>query len=252
MSKDLDLNLLNDLQKIGLSDKEAMVYMLLLTREQMSPIALSRELALHRQYVYNALASLRERGLVVPSGTRKARWKAQSPRKLIVAIEEQASRTERTVEQLMALQGEKKGQEFEVAEGIAAFRALQLASIRKAPPKSVVSMICGEWDMYFERAGAMHAEWDAIRIAKEIPFRMIGPESLAREMDKSAAGAITEYRTLPHLGKNLVNTMIYDNEVVTEVYGQPHLTFSVTNMEVATSQRNFFEALWNLATPSDT
>lgn len=249
MSKEFDFNLLNDLEKIGLTDKEAVVYMKLLTKEEMSPVVLARELELHRQYVYNALSSLRERGLVVPVGTKRARWKAQSPRKLIVAAEDQATRTERAVEQLLALQGAQKGQEFEVAEGAASFRALQLASIRKAPEKSTVLMICGEWDMYFERAGTMHADWDAIRIAKQIPFRMIGPESLVREMGKSAAGAITEYRTLPHLGKNLVNTMIYDNEVVTEVYGQPHLTFSVTNQEVAVSQRNFFEALWNLATP---
>jgi sugar-specific transcriptional regulator TrmB len=250
MSKELDLNLLSDLQKVGLSDKEAAVYIELLTKEDVSPIALSRELGLHRQYVYNALASLQQRGLVVHVDTKRARWKAQSPRKLIVAAEEQATHTERTVEQLLALQGKKKGQEFEIAEGVAAFRALQLASIRKAAHGSTVLMICGEWEQYFERAGTMHGDWDAIRIAKQIPLRMIGPESLKKEMDKSAAGALTEYRTLPHLGKNLVNTMIYDNEVVTEVYGQPHLTFSVTNPEVATSQHNFFEALWNLATPA--
>jgi sugar-specific transcriptional regulator TrmB len=250
MSKEFDLNLVSDLQKIGLSDKEALVYMGLLEADEVSPIALSRDLGLHRQYIYNALSSLKERGLVVQLGTKRARWKAQSPRKLIAVAEDQANRTNHAVEQLLALQGHSGKQEFEVTEGRASFRARQLASIRKAPEGSTVRIICGKWKQYFDLAGEMDREWDAIRRAKGIFYKLIGPESL-RESMKEYSGTLFEYRTLPHLQENLLNTVIYENEVVNEVYGEPHITFGVTNPEVAKSQREFFETLWNLATPGN-
>jgi len=247
MSINFDLNLLKTLCGLGLTDKEAKAYVGLLQEGEMSAIRLSRDLGLHRQFVYTALASLKDRGLVVQLGTSRTTWRAQSPRKLISAAEAQQIQASHAVEQLLALKEEKHGQEFEVTEGRAAFRAQQLTSIRKVPHNSVVRMICGEWNRYFELAGNMHKEWDTIRIAKEIEFRMIGPESLREQMKKSADGSLTLFRTLPHLGENLVNIMIYEDQVVTEVYGDPHITFGVTNHDVAESQKNFFDTLWNLS-----
>jgi sugar-specific transcriptional regulator TrmB len=247
MSKNLDLNLLQDLEKLGLSDKEAKVFIGLLEGGEMSAIALSRNLNLHRQYIYTALASLKARGLVVQLGTERSKWRAQSPRKLMSVAEEQTIRAQRAVEHLLALKEEKAGQEFEVTEGRASFRARQLASIRKAPHESTVRIICGEWEQYFKLAGEMDREWDAIRVAKGIYYKLIGPESLKESMSKYTGAGLFEYRTLPHLKQNLLNTVIYENEVVTEVYGEPHITFGVTNPEVAQSQKEFFETLWNLA-----
>lgn len=250
MSINFDLNLLSDLDKIGLSDKEAKTYIGLLEGGEMSAITLSRNLGLHRQFVYTALASLKERGLVLQIGTERSRWRAQSPRKLISVAEEQTIRTGRAVEQLLALKEEKAGQEFEVTEGRASFRARQIASIRKAPHKSTVRMICGEWHRYFAQAGDMHEEWDRIRLAKEINFSVIGPESLRLSMNEEAAvrGNAT-YRVLPGLKENLVNTLIYEEEVVTEMYGEPHITFSIQNPDITKSQKDFFETLWNLSQP---
>lgn len=247
MSINFDLNLLKTLEGLGLSDKESKTYIGLLQGGEMSAITLSRNLGLHRQFVYTALATLKDRGLVVQIGEVRAKWRAQSPRKLISTVEEQQILASRAVEQLLALKEEKAGQEFEVTEGIKSFRAQQLAAIRSAPHGSTVLMICGEWKRYFDRAGDMHDDWDAIRIAKEIKFRMIGPESLRNSMQDSVKRGLTTYRTLPHLEENLVNTIIYDNEVMTEIYGDPHLTFSVKNPIIAESQKTFFETLWNLA-----
>ena len=55
------------------------------------------------------------------------------------------------------------------------------------------------------------------------------------------------YRVLPGLKENLVNTLIYENEVVTEMYGDPHITFGIRNTEIAKSQKDFFEVLWDLS-----
>lgn len=213
----------------------------------MGAIRLSKDTELHRQFVYNALSALKEKGLVLQVASTPAKWRAQNPRKLIALAEEQEKVAVEAAEQLLALTHQKAGQEFAVTEGRRAFQGRIIATIKKLPKGSVVRMICGEWGKYFDLAGEVaHSEWDRIRISKGIKFRIIGPESLKHAMSHAAATrALTEYRTLVGLDKNLVNTVIYDDLVDFDIYGDPHLTFSIKNSEVAQSQKHFFEALWN-------
>lgn len=248
MSNNIDLNLSRELSELGLSDKEAQVYITLLAKGDMSAIGVSKYLGLHRQFVYTALDSLAERGFVSRFEGKRTKWHAQNPRRLITLAEIHQRKAADVAERLLALKPIEGGQEFEVSEGEAAFRASMLSSIRNVREGTTVLMICGEWDRYFERAGDAHAAWDSVRIEKRVHFRIIGPESMRASMDEAAATrALTTYRTLPHLEENLINTIVYDDEVVTEIYGDPHLTFSVRNPIIAESQKTFFETLWNLA-----
>jgi len=246
MSKNIDHNLFSTLASLGLNEKEAKVYITLLQKGEMGAIKISQIIGLHRQFVYNALSVLREKGLVVQLGTTRTIWKAQNPRRFIALAEEHERQAKQVVEELLALKEEKAGQEFEVAEGEKAFRSRIIATIRSVPHGSTVRMICGEWGRYFKHAGVeVHAEWDRIRIAKEIKFRILGPASLKGSMtDAVAKRALLEFRTLSGLEENLVNTVIYDDRVDFDIYGDPHVAFSIKNPEVAESQRRFFETLW--------
>lgn len=247
MSINLDLNLLETLSKLGFGEKESRVYIALLQGPDKSAIRLGKETELHRQFVYNALKVLKDKGLVLQVGSAPAKWRAQNPRKLIALAEEKERVAVEAAEQLIALTHQKAGQEFAVTEGRRAFQDRIIATIKKLPRDSTVRMICGEWGKYFDLAGeAAHSEWDRIRISRGIKFRIIGPESLKHAMSHAATTrALTEYRTLTGLDKNLVNTVIYDESVDFDIYGEPHLTFSIKNPEVAQSQKHFFEALWN-------
>ena len=47
-----------------------------------------------------------------------------------------------------------------------------------------------------------------------------------------------------------MNTVIYpDARVDFDIYGDPHITFSIKNADVAASQARFFEALWQMDSP---
>ncbi len=147
---------------------------------------------------------------------------------------------------LLALMQHKAGQEFEVVEGTSGFRARSIDSIRKSPQGSTVLLISGQWAKYFEHMGeAAHNEWERIRIAKEMRFRVIGPKTFENAMKAESSGRIlTEYRIFSGLEENLVNTVIFADHIDFEIYGEPHLLFSVKNPEVTESQKKFFEALW--------
>lgn len=247
MSKSIDLNLQKSLEGLGLSDKEAQVYLALLQNNEVSAIRIARDTVLHRQFVYTALLKLQERGLVSKHGTNtRALWRAETPRKLIAIAEEVEKKAERVSTQLLELMQQKTGREFLVTEGTRAFRSRLLEVIKATPPDTTILMLCGQWSMYFARFGEVnHAEWEKIRIKKEIRFRIIGPRALHIDMkDDSLSRTLTEYRVFPGLEENLVNTVIYPDHLSYEIYSEPHLTFSIKDAAIVASQKHFFEALW--------
>lgn len=247
MSKTIDLNLKSSLEELGLSDKEALVYLSLLQNNEVSAIRIARDTNLHRQFVYTALLKLTERGLVVKLGTNtRALWRAATPRKLIAIAEEVEKKAERLSGQLLELMQQKTGREFLVTEGIRAFQTRLLEVIKNTQPETTILMLCGQWNMYFARIGETnHAEWEKIRLKKGIRFRIIGPRALHIDMkDDSLSRTLTEYRVFPGLEENLVNTVIYPDHLSYEIYSEPHLTFSIKDAAIVASQKLFFEALW--------
>lgn len=247
MSIILDSQIQKTLDGLGLNEKESAVYCFLLQRGESSAITVSRGVELHRQFVYNALNALKGKGLVAQIGTTRSKWRVHNPRRFIAIAEEKQLLAQKAVDSLLALAQKKDGQEFEVIEGTQAYRARLLSTIVEMPRDSVVCLICGEWYRYFELAGEKgHAEWERVRLSKGITFRVIGPASLAKAIEHSARNDL-EYRTLPQLDKNLVNTVIYDDRVDFDIYGEPHVTFTIKNPEIAASQRRFFNLLWGAA-----
>jgi len=249
MSKNLDQNIIEDLAHLGVDEKSARVYVFLLQKGDTSAITISKQLDLHRQFIYNALASLKEKGLVVHIKGIRSKWRAQHPRAFIALAEEQELRAKKVTETLAALKGKGAEQEFSVTEGSKGFQQGIIESIRRTPEGATVRLICGEWYRYYDLAGEhIHTQWDEIRLAKNITFRIIGPKSLAKGMQEAVeTRGLTEYRILENLDTNLVNTVIYHDTVDFDIYGDPHLTFSIKNPAVAESQKRFFDTLWELS-----
>lgn len=246
MSKIIDQQLEKTLISLGLNNKEIQVYIELLQSGEMSAITLSKNLELHRQFIYNSLLTLKDKDLILQIGTKRSKWRAQNPRKLISLAEEREKKALEASRMLLSIMNQRAGQEFEITEGTKAFRDRIIRKIRQTPKKSTILMICGEWDRYFDLVGAFtHAEWDRIRVFRGIKFRIIGPESLEKTMHKSSdERGLMEYCTMHGLKENLVNTVISEDTVDFDIYSDPHLTFSIKNPEVAQSQSIFFEALW--------
>lgn len=251
MSKSIDPNIISELSHFGLNDKDSRVYVQLLSAGEASAIELSRKLDMHRQFVYNALASLEEKGLVLRTPESRSRWRATAPRALLAMAEVQQMRAAKLSETLGSLAKMGGGQEFQISEGNAAFRAHSTEYIHKLPPGSVILLFCGAWDKYFEHIGERtHAENERVRVLKNISYRMIGPLSFGEAMsDAVATRQLLDCRILPGLEDNLVNTLVYGDTVDFEINGEPHVGFSIKNKLVADGQRRVFETLWNLARP---
>ncbi len=251
MSEITDNSIITGLTKIGLSQKEATVYSSLLSLGESGGSRIERASGLHRQVVYDSLYALEEKGFVISRKERgRKRWLASSPRTVLTFIEEKENVAKKLVPALSLLLPKGSGQEFEIIQGASSFRERQLDIIKKAEPESVIRMISGMWEKYFETIGERaFDEYERIRRRKKIAIRFIGPKGTKDQLLKAEEERFfVEHKYVEGLESGLVNTIIYDEYVDFEIYGSPHITFSIKNKDVAESQKLFFESLWNMAT----
>lgn len=114
------------LQKLGLSDREAKVYLSLLELSQATVTKVSRKAGINRTTGYDILDSLAHKNLVRLSGKEpKEVYVAESPEKLIVMLEQRLSETEKQLEtakeylpQLKTLHTDNKRANVKFYEGI--------------------------------------------------------------------------------------------------------------------------------------
>lgn len=255
MSKNIDeiknKDLLNKLQELGLSEKEAAVYLALLPRKDTGTTKLIRATGLHGQFVYAALAKLEDLGLAKHSiqGGRK-KFSANTPNRLMSLVEEKRLAAQAVAKELQSRFAGKHEQDFEVYQGDGAFMAHQLELLKLVPDGSTLEVVGSENERYSEtfRESGLWNEFERIWIEKKIHFRYLGTEAQRerlREREKNEPNL--EYRILPGLSLGQISIEIRPGNVTFAVYGDTLLDLTLTGKEIADGYRGFFNAVWALA-----
>ena len=108
----MNKEILENLRKLGLSDKEAVVYTSLLGLGEVGSSKIIKNAELHGQFVYQALESLEEKGLVqhvIKRGRKK--FSAKNPQVLRRLVEQQktiADEVAAKLQELMVLPPEQR------------------------------------------------------------------------------------------------------------------------------------------------
>lgn len=239
--------LIKKVQSLGLSEKEAKVYLDLLTREQ--PIGTSkivRATKLYGQNVYDALAGLEEKGLAthVVIGTRK-RFAATNPSRLELLAEQKKKLASEVAHDLSMLVRTNHFQDFEFYQGEDAFITHELDELGSAAANEEWLIIGGSGDRFREIMEGQLIDYDTAREQKKISIRYIGSEEQAEELGKVVKSRpLFKVRILKKFDRSVVNTLVRPGSLSLSTYSDPVLTYQVRNQEVAKSYRNFFEALW--------
>lgn len=241
--------LVDRLKTLGLSEREALVYLALLRLGETGTTPIIRGSDLHGQYVYQALGTLEERGLVQHAIRRgRKKFTAKNPRVLTRLIEHQrvvAQDLAIKLEELMVLPPE---QCFETFQGKEAYVAHEFEIIDRQPESSELLVIGGVGDKFNENMGSRIQEYADTQIKKNIAVRYIGSESQrARMQETHGRRKLFKVRYLPGLFTGQVNTNIWPDLLGFNIYGEPVTRFTIRNPVVAGSYKQFFETLWQLA-----
>ena len=243
--------MLKQLEEIGLSEKEARVYIALLPYRDIGSSKLIRMTGLHGQFVYDALAKLEEKGLakhVVQSGRKK--FSANSPTRISSLLEEKRLSAHSLVRQLQGRYAGAHEQDFEVYQGSSAFIAHQFVLLEKQPRDTVIDVIASQSERYQTTLEAEGLWGDYIKVLREknIKTRYLGQEAQRERLKKMEAELPWTYRILPGHATGLMNTDIWHDNITLNIFGDPILSITITGKEIADGYREFFNALWNLST----
>jgi sugar-specific transcriptional regulator TrmB len=249
MSKNIDKNLVDNLQSLGLSEKESRVYIDLLGKS--IPVGSSkivRTTGLHGQFVYDALYSLEKKGLVkhsVINGRKK--FEANSPARITNLIEEKRLVAEKTVDILKTIVKKTPKQEFETYQGEDAYIQHQFEMLENMKDGSEILIISTDWGELFTKKRMDFLErYEKTRGRKNISIRFVLNEGL-RETALKAKGSRekTDYRFLPDY-QSYSGICVFETSIDFYLMGDPITVFNFKNEKIAQGYRNFFEVLWKM------
>lgn len=239
-----------NLEKLGLSEKEVKVYLFLLERElEVGTSKIGLVTKLHGQYVYTALEKLEQKGLVkhiVKNGRKK--WLANPPSRIDALIEEKkviANEVRTTLETIFT---RKHEQEFEVYQGRQQFVTHEFQMIEEAKRGGSILVIAGKGDKFSEIIGDVNRRpYNAKALEKEITVKYIGT-SEQRDYLASVKSRREkfDFRIMPGLNTSSVSTSIHDEAVLFQVYGEPLLVFKIKSKQITDDYRSFFNSLWDI------
>lgn len=240
------------LQKIGLSERESLVYVALLDLGPSGAVALARKTGLNRPMVYNVLESLKKRGLVeVELFGIKSKFAAANPDQFDVLIQEHRRLFDSVLPELLAkykLRGSKSQiKYFEGFEGVKAAYEKILRETRSGDFYYVMS----NQDNWVDKVDIQWLEdWIERRARTRLDARIILPDTERNRYVKSMDKAWNEEtRLIPKPLRS--DIVIYPAAYIINSLSEPMGSIVIENEETIATQKEIFEYLWD-SLPSDT
>ena len=244
---------ISQLEKIGLKEKEAKVYITLLKHGESLANSLSKETDILRSSIYDYLDVLIEKGFVsytIKSG--KKYFHAVSPSKILDNFEEQKNREQEALKEIVPklseLQNisEKKAnvQVFEGKEGM----KTAFSYILKESPKEILAY--GSSGVSHRLIPFFMEHWHKQRIKQNIHIRIIynnTPEAQDR-IKNGPSIKLMDIRLIPIKNFSLTGTMIYNNKVLITMFNPDSpLAILIESDHIFQGYKDNFEVLWKTA-----
>ncbi len=244
------MEIIESLQKFGLSEKEAKVYIanLELGNSLAGDIALKSNLP--RTLVYDLLERLIDLGLASYAiKNNKKYFQASNPEKLFRILKEKLSSVSKILPKLKELEksdGVKrpKVQIFEGKEGMKTV----MDDILKSNIK--VFLAYGSSRSSYEIIPAFIEDWHKQRAKKKILMRIIynnTKESKEKISKFKKSLRLTYYKFMPIELESPTATLIYANKVVLQSWTKEPFAVMIESKEMAENQKKYFEELWKIA-----
>jgi len=253
MSKNIDekqYNTLSEsLKELGLTTKEASVYLTLLELGETGTSPIIRQTKLHRQFVYDALTSLEDKGLVGHSVVRgRKKFFSYDVSKLSGMFDHKKRIADDLVKHLEKTIMPVDIQEIEMYKGQEAFVANEFEILKKAAVGSKMYVFGGGGDEYEHTLGKYLTEYEYQRIKKNIEVVYIGSSSQREFLSKAKdARRLFDYRLLPSAFTGNLNITVYEDSICFYIWGSPVTNFTVRSKSIAKSYADFFMGLWKMS-----
>src|SRR3989338_507772 len=233
------------LQNLGLTEREAEIYLILLDLGSTTTGQVIKKSGLHKATVYSILQRLIDQGLVsyvIKDGIRY--FEAADPDTFLNVLRE---REENLLEILPELKKKKElakqKQEAYVLEGLKGVKAARDRSLKLNKGEEILVLGASQasnqalesyWKTYHKR-----------RVKAGIKARMLWSETIKKIGKNREKLPLTELKYLPKEIETPADIDIFGNSVDIRVFTDKPFVFHVENKILADSFRNYFNLLWN-------
>lgn len=237
--------------RAGLSGKAASVYVALLEyKDPIAPKGLILKTNLHRQYVYNAIHELTQKGLVSQvGGGRTVKYVATNPSRLLQDVEKKRLETLDSVQKLLELYNKTPAGLVEIVTGALAVRESEWNTTEAQPEKGgYLDLVGGAGTSFLDMMGETIYAHEELRRSKNIKVRYITSREDIDFHSQYREGN-TPYYEVRYLKdiNDAINISIRPESVSFNIYDPEVMVVRVKSEAAVTSQRALFEILWNVA-----
>lgn len=247
------MEILDSLEKIGLTKNESKVYLFLVSEGPSIPLTISKRTVMHRSNVYDALKNLQEKGLVCSIfKSDKKFFKVSDPSRLSLLLNKQYKQiTQRKVllkEILPLLKTSNKSKnknQVAIYSGLEGIKSIfeQILKDKKT------NHVLGAWDTYY-LLRYYFENWHQRRVKLKIKDKMLFRNAKADRLPIYDL-PYTEVRFLPKQFSSPMAVNIFGNKVAL-VFGfeEEPLAILINNKNIAKNFLDYFEILWKLSSKS--
>ena len=246
----MDMHLL---EKIGLKQKEAKIYVTLLKEGPSLANTVAKKTEILRASIYDYLDVLADKGFItytIKSG--KKYFQAVSPNKILDNFEEEKAKEEEAlksiVPELIKVQGLAEKKAFvEVFEGKEGMKSA-MSGILKDNPKEI--MIYGSSGASFKVIPFFMEHWHRERAKRRIRLRITYADTTeSRErVKKGPSLKIAEIKFMPIKGLSVTGTIIYNDKILLTIWdSETPFAVLIESKEASRNYKDNFEALWKIS-----
>lgn len=238
------------LADFGLSESETAVYIALLEAgRELGGSDIAKRAEISRQYVYQAVPSLRHLGLVIEIAHGKQfRYKAVAESEIEKIAKHRLVQAEKLVRELATFSKVGFEQDFEVIQGDEAIRRFELENVEKMDAGECEYIIGGATDGFAKTMGTSINRYLNEKKKKNIGVKYIG--SVDEEpYYKKFIGIYPnqEYRFMQKLPKGVAHMVVRKDSVSFYSFLNPPLIYIIKSPVVAKNYEQFFLMLWEMA-----
>lgn len=252
-------NMINDLQKLGLSKYESQIYLALLKLGESPAKPIIEETNLHRQIIYDSLDKLIEKGFVsyVLQAKRKY-FKATPPKKFLEFFDEQEKELETKKEEFKKILprleelnlSSKEDQEATTYKGNKGIRAL-LDDMVENPKQEILTIGASEIkaEGFQKQLNINLPRFHNLREKQKQQLKILLSEKMKSRAESLNKQKHTSTKLLPEEFTSNMSTNIYGNKVSIILWGSQPFGILINSKEIANAQRKYFEHFWKIAKP---
>jgi sugar-specific transcriptional regulator TrmB len=229
------------LEKIGLSQNEIKVYLVLNDHGSTKAGRISKLANMDRSSAYNALKLLQEKGFVSYVFVGKVKWfQATGPHRILEYVKEQEDDILSILPDLQERHKRKKIEgQVRMFKGIKGVKSVFLDIIRTGKDNYAF----GSEGQFSEKMPEFAYQFDRMKKEKGFKTYMLIRKG-RKELGKKS---LTEHRYLPNIAESPAVTNIYGDKIAIIIWTDEPEGIIIENAAAAKAYKSFFEVMWRTA-----